>query len=178
MSVIKYILIFWIATYLWCIAKSVHTAFSIKKLLETLAGYLNSSSINSSNFPYVLNKAKDFLEKQNEVLMLVPAINRHISGWCEMGYGKSDETNYAAAVRAYNELLMKQNYVIDEIAQSFNPLRALKILFQAPSLLAKYIGINPKNAFSKILNLITWIAVYLFGAYQSEIKMLLNSIFH
>lgn len=180
MNILVGLLILLLLTYLWGIIKSITNARRIKNVLEVLKRFLESADCKTSPYDgYMqLYKRDDFQKSMNEALMLVPTINRRTKVWCDMDYSNTDEDNYKAAASTYNKLLMKQNYAIDDLMQSLNPVQAIKNLFQLPSILLKFLGINMKIVFSRLWNIVCWIIVYLLGAYQNEIKMLLKSVFH
>lgn len=175
-------LILWLIVYLSAIVKAFMKILSTKKLLEALSKFIHSVSIEKTDFGCneTFRKKSDFEANKCAVLSLVPAINRALDSWfgCGMDYENTDEKNYRAAVTTYNKLLMTQNYKIDEFKQSLNPFYGLKTLFRLPSILLKWLGINFKGAGNKLLNIISWIIVYLLYAYQAEIKTLLSWLFH
>lgn len=181
MGWIKYVLILWLVVYFYGIIKLFIEILTTKRLLDALKEFADSASIEKTEYGHInLQKKSKFEANRDTVILLVPSINRHLGTWdgCNMDYGKTDKENYLAAMSTGKDLLMAQTYNFDKFWQSLNPINGIKALFQLPSIFFKWLGINFKDATSKVWNIISWIVVYLLYAYQSEIKSLLNSFFH
>ena len=129
--------------------------------------------------PPVLKLSNEYIELENKVLSLVPAIRRHVGFYSMSNAGHSKEAivNFKEASHAYSELLMKQDYAVDTLKRTFLPSLSLKTLLKLPSFFWKYIGLKPETISNKILSSLSWIILFLLNLYKEEIKVLISSIF-
>lgn len=170
----KYALIVWVIAYVFYIADCIRDVRSVGKCIFKLLNYLESADAGAGFF----QKHEDYVQRLNELLEYYPAITKHTSFYSStLSYGYSETENYNNALSIYRELLMTRNYKIHALKRAFNPLVSLKRIFSLPSIIIKWIGLEPSDRTKKIINLLGWIITYLLGMYSDEIKSLINSLF-
>lgn len=172
-----YILAGFTIVYVFNIVKSFLQVRKIKNLIEIIVRYLKSATITTCDYPNVLRKNENYVECMNDLLFNYPAISQFTTFYSkQLAYGMHDLEVYQATIEIYQELLMERNFLINDLCASFNPIRAIKILFCIPSIFIEWIGFRPGKSLSKILNAICWVITYLLGMYSVEIKTLITSL--
>jgi len=173
---VKYLIILWIAVYLWLIVKSAVKLSGIDKAIKVLAVYLNSANISSDCY---LQKQGSYDKNLENVFALIPAINRYLGIYdsCRMDYANPETENYREARTACQNLFMQRSYAVDALKLSFIPTKSLKTILIAPSRFLGYLGFKPDGVIAKLFSVLCWVAAYLLGAYQEEVKSLVNSFF-
>lgn len=179
----------WIEVFLlFYVANVINSAFHIREIntvINLLCEYLNSFS-----HPDFVRTSITFAQQSSaysqellNVLKSYPTIRKYESIYITpMEYGQPDSQNYLAAKDHYNYLLMKRNYLIQDLKYALNPLRTFKSIFFFPNSLIKWIGFKPKLMTSKLLSLCCWLLVYFLDLYSDEIKnltlLLFQYLFH
>ena len=166
--------ILFILTYLYSIISNFSQILQLDKCLDALVSFLNSGRYSSYG---QIIKNENFDKCLSELLFRYPLICKFTSFYSDtLSYGEDISTTYTSAVKLYNDLRMKRNFLVDDLCTSFNPLSALKKIIAFPSLILKYFGFQPGTHASRLINLLGWILTYLLGLYQDEIKALINSL--
>lgn len=166
--------ILFILTYLYSIISNFSQILQLDKCLDALVSFLNSGRYSSYG---QIIKNENFDKCLSELLFRYPLICKFTSFYSDtLSYGEDISTTYTSAVKLYNDLRMKRNFLVDDLCTSFNPLSALKKIIAFPSLILKYFGFQPGIHASRLINLLGWILTYLLGLYQDEIKALINSL--
>lgn len=178
---IKLFLIFlFVVTYLITIIKSFLKLLEIRDCICCLSNYLSSAKIGKwsfDNIGFQLNKNESYQQRLSEALFKFPVIQKYTGYYSgSLEYGASDAENYKVAADIYNNLLMKRNYIFQDFKSSFNPIHTLKTIFTFPSKIFIWVGFNPSEVASRVINLIGWIVSYLIGIYSSEIKELITGL--
>ena len=170
---LKLFLILFGAVYIGSIISVVLKLFRMRTCLRVLADFLSSCSISSYG---ELIKGENFNERLEDLLFHYPVICK-FSGFYDpsLSYGENPIRTYKSAAELYNTLRMKSNFLINDLAASFNPINTLKKIVSFPSLLIEFFGFHPGIHASRLLNLIGWISAYVLGMYQDEIKSLIDS---
>lgn len=164
-------------TYLCSILKNFFLLREVAGCIKVLSNYLNSAIFTKGSHDF-LNKKDNYQQCLNDVLLKFPIIQKYSGFYTgELEYGNSDISNYQTAYKLRNELMMKRNYLWQDLKASFNPIRSIKTLFSLPSLFLNWIGFEPGISFSRILNLGFWLIAYILDIYSSEIKVLINLFF-
>lgn len=92
-------------------------------------------------------------------------------------YGtKSSAEIYIAATELYHSFLMKQNFLINDLFDSFNPINTVKKIITLPNTILKFFGITLNIHHSRLFNLAIWVITYALGMYQNEIKAFLSTL--
>lgn len=171
---VKYILLIWVIVYICTIIHHIFEVREINSLISTIEKYL--SSAERTGYGKLILK-DNYIKCCNELLFRYPRITKHL-GFCtpDLNYGNSNETNYSKAIDTYNRMLMHRNYSVDDLKTSFVPTESLKTLFSLPSKVIHWLGFEPKESFSKFINLVCWLAAYLLNLYSDEIKALITSL--
>ena len=159
---IKILLILLFLIYFYSIIKYIVDIMKISSCINTIEAFLKSVKPSSNAF-FIGDDCKKLL---NDVLAKYPDICDYLSiNSPSLGYGKPDYENYNNTLRIYDELFM-----------SFNPLCAVKNLIILPSTIINCMGFRTPASFSKIFNILAWVATYFLSMYQDEIKAFINSL--
>lgn len=174
------LLLLWLAVYICSIFTAVIKLREVNGALQVLSKYIDSADVTGSG--YIVSGSgllkKDNYEKcLSNALTKFPIICKYSDYYTwALEYGASDMQNYLTAIKLYNQLAMKSNYVMEELKSALNPIQSLKTLISLPGTVLSWVGISHKKSFSTVLNILCWIAVYLLGLYSDEIKELINLI--
>lgn len=167
---LKLIFVILMILYVGKIIFALYRIFQITTCIHTLQRFLRSTQ--ASAYSLIGNKYQRYLKK---VLRIYPRICKFISySSSRLSYSQQDYQNYFSSKNICNELLMKRNFLIQDLLDSFNPITAIKTLIAFPCILLSSIGINTKPSSRKYLNSIGWIITFLLDVYKPEIKALIN----
>ena len=167
------LIIFLLLIYFSSIIKNFFEVLKITSCIDTLEAFLQSTTPSYGGYLIGDNYKKSL----NDVLAKYPDICEYTSyNSTSLGYDKSDYDNYNAATSIYQELFMMRNFLRKNFVKSFNPFSAVKKLIILPSTIINYMGFRAPTSFSKIFNVVAWIAAYFFNMYQEEIKAFINSL--
>ncbi len=167
---LKLIFVILMILYIWQIFFLLYKIFQITTCIHVLQRFLCSTHI--SVYSLTGNKHQRYLKK---VLRIYPRICKFIPySSSKLSYSQQDYQNYFSSKNICNELLMKRNFLMQDLLDSFNPITAIKTLIAFPCILLSSIGINTKPSSRKYLNSIGWIITFLLDVYKPEIKNLIN----
>lgn len=138
---LKLFLILLGVVYISSIISVVLKLFRMRTCLRVLADFLNSCSISYGE----LIKEENFNERLEDLLFHYPVICK-FSGFYDpsLSYGENPIRTYKSAAELYNTLRMKSNFLINDLAASFNPINTLKKIVSFPSLLIEFFRFSPR----------------------------------
>ncbi len=169
---ICYLALIWFVVYVTTVIRNICAVKDVGKSIQILKSYLDSASMSASGY---FEKYDSYDSCKAELLKRYPVIAKQGSFYsATLAYGNTDPKTYRDSISLYNELLMTQNYRLQDLKESFNPLSSLKLIASFPSTLIRWIGFDPKEASLKIINILGWIVTYLLGMYSDEIKALVD----
>lgn len=167
--------------YITGICSSFFRIREINMILSLLQKYIDSLSIKNLSLisKEQIQQSPSHQETLNDVLLYYPAILKYDPCYVDvMGYGQSHLQNYRAAIAHYNNLLMKRNFLIQELEDSFNPFTTIKKIFCIPSTVIEWIGFTPKDMFSKLLNMFIWLGTLFLNLYSDELESFIKLLIH
>jgi hypothetical protein len=175
------LLVIFLGFYVTGILIALFRVQEINIVLNLLHEYLYSIAEDYSSYTTIDALAQQSPTYQNALLNVLekyPTIQKYEPYYiAPMEYGQSNKENYMAAVDHYHYLLMKRNYLNQDLKTALNPLTAIKNIFSFPSAFIKWIGFSPKETTSKLFNLFSWLIVFLLNLYGDEIKALIKLLF-
>lgn len=170
---LKIILMLFVIVYIIPITSNIGKILRMNECLDILVAFLNSGKSHSYG---IITKNDNFDECLQKLLQHYPAI-------CEfrnfndpsLSYGETSWETYSSAAELYRSFLMKQNFLINSLCHSFNPINAVKKMLSLPCTILNFFGITLNVHSSRIFNLIGWIITYILGMYQDEVKILFTA---
>lgn len=171
---LKILLVFFIVIYIGSIISNIGKNLRMKKCMQVLSAFLDSGKLSSYG---ILTKNENFYECLENLLQQYPVI-------CEfrdfydpsLSYEKDLAETYEAAAKLYRNFLMTQNFLINDFFNSLNPINTLRKAITFPSAVLKFFGLTLNTYASRFFNLIGWLAAYVLGMYQNEIKAFLTTL--
>lgn len=170
----KYILYAFAFIYVFVILSNIHSFFEISRCILKLENFINAYN---KSFHYNENG-----KELNSLLKFYPTISKYRNCYSPtLSYGDYTSTTFEKSKTLYNDLLMRRNFISDDIKNSFNPLRTLKIVFSLPYKIITFMGFNPRKNKINIINILGWIITTvvstLINMFFDEIKAFLVSLF-
>lgn len=171
---LKYLFFLLIIIYIGKILKGIAQYLKLCSCLVALHDFLESYG-STSRITFTTSNERTSAEYK--VLKKYPLIREFKSTYSNsLSYSNSSGTNYVNAVNLYNQFLMSRNDLIHDLKRSINPIRAVEQLFLLPSSIIRFIGFNPKNMMTKIINILVWTITFIINLYGEEIKILIESL--
>lgn len=170
---LKIFLIFFVVIHIGLIISNISKILKMKKCLEVLSAFLSSGKLSSYR---ILTKNDNFYKCLENLLQQYPVICE-FRDFCDpsLSYGAEPAETYEAAAELYRNFLMTQNFLINDFFNSLNPINTLKKAIALPSTVLKFFGLTLNIYASRFFNLIGWLATYVLGVYQNEIKAFLTT---
>lgn len=165
---LKIVLLLFTATYIGSIVSNISKVTKLAKCLKIISAFLNSGNFDSHGR---LSKSQNFDKCLDDLLLHYPAIHKFSSFYDPtLSYWENPSKTYRAALNLYNALRMRQNFLLDNLVSSFNPINAVKKIAILPSTILKFFGAKPNVFTSRLLNFLGWVFTYFLNMYQNEIK--------
>ena len=179
---LKIILIVFFIVYIGNILSSISKNLKMKECIAVLVAFLDVGNFSSYG---TIIKNENFDKYLEELLRHYPKICKFRSFHDpSLSYGKSSAEIYIAATELYHSFLMKQNFLINDLFDSFNPINTVKKIITLPNTILKFywfpqlcvciITLNIHH--SRLFNLAIWVITYALGMYQNEIKAFLSTL--
>lgn len=171
---LKTILIFFFIVYIGNILSSISKNLKMKECIAVLVAFLDAGNFSSYG---TIIKNENFDKYLEKLLQHYPKICKFRSFHDpSLSYGKSSAEIYIAATGLYHSFLMKQNFLINDLFDSFNPINTIKKIITLPNTVLKFFGITLNIHHSRLFNLAIWVITYALGMYQNEIKAFLSTL--
>ena len=138
----KIFFILFVLVYLCSIISNFFKILQLDKCLDALTSFLNSGRYSAYG---KIIKNENFDKCLSELLFRYPLICKFTSFYSDtLSYGEDISKTYTSAIKIYNDLRMKRNFLVNDLCTSFNPLSAIKKIITFPSLLLEYFGFQPR----------------------------------
>ena len=174
LAMLKVLLFIFAVAYIGSIISKILKLSKITKCLKVLSSFLNSGNLDSYGR---LTKSQNFDKCLEDLLLHYPSICKFSSFYDPtLSYGENPLKTYHSAIELYNNLRMRQNFLLDDLINVLNPINTIKQIATLPSSILKFFGYKPNVFASRLFNFLCWIFTYALGMYQDEIKAFIASL--
>ncbi len=165
------LIVIFVILYIYGIIKSAVELFELKEGFKRITTYVNNYRNLGPNNVY----SPKHIESFDSLMKYNPVISKFV--YSDLSYNREQFENREISTRLANSLLEKLNNQRYTLKNTFNPLVALKKLFQLPSTILSFMGFRIQEQSAKWFNAVGWIVAKVFELFEEEIKALVLSIF-